>query len=117
MVIEACIKEPVPCVLFALTLCEENIDNFELVCQIVYESSDRFNAAQLFSVARYLESKKHPERAFKVGLRALKKLDIGALDCQHPAVCDIFWVSTLACTLGMDAVSYTHLTLPTIYSV
>ena len=102
MVIEACIKEPVPCVLFALTLCEENIDNFELVCQIVYESSDRFNAAQLFSVARYLESKKHPERAFKVGLRALKKLDIGALDCQHPAVCDIFWVSTLACTLGMD---------------
>ena len=102
MVIEACIMDPVPCVLFALTLCEENLENFELVCQIVYDSSDRFNAAQLFSVARYLESKKHPGRAFKVGLRALKKLDIGALDCQHPAVCDIFWVSTLACSLGID---------------
>ncbi|XP_066920713.1 zinc finger SWIM domain-containing protein 4-like isoform X2 [Clytia hemisphaerica] len=102
MVIEACIKDPIPCVLFALTLCEENLENFELVCQIINESSDRFNAAQLFSVARYLESKKHPDRAFKVGLRALKKLDIGALDCQHPAVCDIFWISTLACSLGID---------------
>ena len=102
MVIEACIKDPVPCVLFALTLCEQNAENFELVVQIVYESSDRFNAAQLFSVARYLESKKHPDRAFRVGLRALKKLDIGALDCQHPAVCDIFWVTTLASSLGMD---------------
>lgn len=102
MVIEACIKDPVPCVLFALTLCEENYENFELVCQIITESSDRFNAAQLFSVARYLESKKHLSRAFKVGLRALKKLDIGAMECQHPAICDILWVSTLACTLGMD---------------
>jgi len=102
MVIEACIKDPIPCVLFALTLCEENAENFELICQIVYESSDRFNAAQLFSVARYLESKKHLSRAFKVGVRALKKLDIGALDCQHPAVCDIFWISTLACTLGIN---------------
>ena len=102
MVIEACIKDPIPCVLFALTLCEENLENFELICQIVYESSDRFNAAQLFSVARYLESKKHLPRAFKVGVRALKKLDIGALDCQHPAVCDIFWISTLACSLGIN---------------
>lgn len=102
MVIEACIKDPVPCVLFALTLCEENYENFELVCQIISESSDRFNAAQLFSVARYLESKKHLSRAFKVGLRALKKLDIGAMECQHPAICDILWVSTLACTLGID---------------
>ena len=35
MVIEACIKDPVPCILFALTLCEDNIDNFQLACQIV----------------------------------------------------------------------------------
>lgn len=102
MVIEACIKEPVPCVLFALTLCEDNIENFELVCQIISDSSERFNAAQLFSVGRYLENKKHHSRAFKVGIRALKKLDIGTMDSQHPAVCDVFWICTLACTLGIN---------------
>ena len=102
MVIEACIKDPVPCVLFSLTLCEGHKDNFELVCQIVSESSDRFNTAQLFSVARYLESKKHLHRAFKIGVQALKKLDIGALDCQHPAICDVLWISTLSGSLGID---------------
>ncbi|XP_057297984.1 zinc finger SWIM domain-containing protein 6-like [Hydractinia symbiolongicarpus] len=102
MVIEACIKDPVPCVLFALTLCEDHCENFELVCQITSESSERFNTAQLFSVARYLESKKHLQRAFKIGIQALKKLDIGAMDCQHPAICDVLWISTLASNLGMD---------------
>ncbi|XP_002153837.3 zinc finger SWIM domain-containing protein 6 [Hydra vulgaris] len=102
MVIEACIKDPVPCTLFALTLCENETESLELVCQIVYESSPRFNTAQLFSVARYLESKKHHQKAFKIAIQALKKLDIGPLENQHPAICDVLWLGSLACTLGMD---------------
>ena len=102
MVIEACIKDPVPCTLFALTLCENDCESLELVCQIVYESSQRFNTAQLFSVARYLESKKYLEKAFKIAIQALKKLDIGPLENQHPAICDVLWLGSLACTLGMD---------------
>lgn len=107
MVIEACIKDPVPCILFALTLCEEHKDNFQLACQIVGESNDRFNTAQLFSIARYLDSKKHQERAFKIGISALKKLDIGPNDCQHPAVCDVLWMCTLATKMGMDQLTQT----------
>jgi len=102
MVIEACIRDPVPCILFALTLSEDQLESFELVCQICYESGERFNAAQLFSVARYLESKNHQQRAFKIGVQALKKLDLGALDSQHPAICDVLWFSTLTSNLGID---------------
>lgn len=107
MVIEACIKDPVPCILFALTLCEDNVDNFQLACQIVNESNDRFNTAQLFSIARYLETKKHQEKAFKIGINALKKLDVGPADSQHPAVCDVLWICTLASKMGMDQLTQT----------
>jgi len=102
MVIEASIRDPASCVMFALTLCEEHLENFDLICHIISQSSNRLTPAQLFSIGRYLESKQFTKRAFKVGMLALKQLDIGVMDDKHPAVCDILWVSNLATNLGID---------------
>ena len=102
MLIEACIRDPVPTILFSMTLCEDHPQSFELIFQICYESQEKFNPAQLFSVARYLENKKHAKKAYKLAVQALKRIDLGVLDTQHPAVCDILWMSLLASNLGMD---------------
>ena len=102
MLIEGAIRDPASCALFSLTLCENDTESFDLACQIVNESVSRLNTTQLFAIARYLESKGYQQRALKVAMLAIKQIDIGPEQESHPAVCDIFWACTLACSLGKD---------------
>lgn len=102
IVIESAIRDPSSCALFALTLCEGDAESFDLACQIVNESASRLGTGQLFSIARYLDSKGHTRKALKAATLAIKQLDIGLEQETHPAISDVFWVCALASSLGRD---------------
>ena len=102
IVIESAIRDPSSCALYALTLCEGEPEPFELACQIVNESANRLGTVHLFSIARYLDSKGHSQKAFKAAMLAIKQLDINVEQETHPAVSDVFWACQLACSLGRD---------------
>ena len=105
IVIESAIRNPSSCALFALTMCESEPEAFDLACQIVSESASRLSTTELFSIARYLESKNHLRKGLKVAAIAMKQLDIGLDQEAHPAVSDVFWACALACSLGKDEVT------------
>eukprot|EP00794_Sanderia_malayensis_P007764 gene7764-8610_t len=102
VVIESAIHNPQSCALLALTHCECEPEAFDLACQIVNESASRLGTTQLFSIARYLESKGYLRKSLKVATLAMKQLDIGLEHETHPAVGEVFWACALASSLGKD---------------
>ena len=73
------LQDPSNCALNALTLCESDPVSFEAAYQIVLEAAARvMTYSQLFTVARYMEHKGYPQRAFKLALQAMETVQLAA---------------------------------------
>ncbi|CAG7632288.1 unnamed protein product [Allacma fusca] len=89
-------KDPPGCALAALTLCETEPIAFETAYQIVIDASSTcMTFQQLFGIARYMETRGYPLRAFKLALLALENIRINYNQDSHPAVQEIHWCTSL----------------------
>lgn len=96
-------KDPQNCALCALTLCEKDPISFETAYQIVIDAAAHImNSSQLFTIARYMEHRGYPHRAYKLTLLAMKNLHLAYNQDTHPAINDIHWACALSHSLGKN---------------
>ena len=57
-------------------------------------------SSQLFTVARYMEHRGYPHRAFKLALLALRGIRLAYNQDAHPVIADVLWASMLSQSLG-----------------
>ncbi|GAB1609147.1 finger SWIM domain-containing 5-like [Argonauta hians] len=94
-------KDPPGCALCALTLCEKDPIAFETAYQIVIEAPTHvMNYTQLFTIARYMDHRGYPHRAYKLALLAMKNIHLAYNQDTHPAINDIYWACSLSHSLG-----------------
>lgn len=97
-------KDPPNCALPSLHLCENKPFDFESAYQIVLRagSSGIMNSNQLFHVAKYMESRGSPPRAYKLALLAIKSVTLSYNADNHQSISDIHWAFNLAMGLGKN---------------
>ncbi|XP_029441670.1 zinc finger SWIM domain-containing protein 4-like [Rhinatrema bivittatum] len=101
--LQCAMKDPQNCALPALTLCEKNHAAFEAAYQIVLDSAGAgMGHSHLFTVARYMEHRGLPLRAYKLATLALSRLSIAFNQDTHPAVNDVLWACSLGHSLGKN---------------
>ncbi|XP_037674068.1 LOW QUALITY PROTEIN: zinc finger SWIM domain-containing protein 4 [Choloepus didactylus] len=106
LALQCAMKDPQNCVLPALTLCEKNQAAFEAAYQIVLDAAaGGLGHAHLFTVARYMEHRGLPLRAYKLATLALAQLSIAFNQDSHPAVNDVLWACSLSHSLGRHELS------------
>lgn len=94
-------KDPPNCTLNALNLCENNANAFEIAYQIVIDAADHMlTSNHLFQIARYMEQRGYPMRAYKLSMLAMKNVHLAYNQDTHPAINDIHWACGLAHSLG-----------------
>lgn len=94
-------KDPQNCALCALTLCEKDAVAFETAYQIVVDAAAHImNSSHLFNIAKYMEIRGYPNRAYKLSLLAMKNLHLAYNQDTHPAISDIHWACALSHSLG-----------------
>ncbi len=70
-------EDPANCSLNALTLCENEPIAFETAYQIVIDAAENImTSSQLFTIARYMEHRGYPHRAYKLALLAMKNVHL-----------------------------------------
>ncbi|UYV76455.1 ZSWIM6 [Cordylochernes scorpioides] len=104
LALQCATKDPPNCALNALTLCESEPFAFEAAYQIVVEAagSGAMTSLQLFTVARYMEHRGYPHRAYKLAVLALQGVALAYNQDNHPAINDIHWACALAHSLGRN---------------
>ncbi|XP_069127958.1 zinc finger SWIM domain-containing protein 5-like [Argopecten irradians] len=103
LALQCATKDPQNCALCALTLCEKDPVAFETAYQIVIEAASHImNSSQLFTIARYMEHRGYPNRAYKLALLAMKNLHLAYNQDTHPAINDIHWACALSHSLGKN---------------
>ncbi|KAL3868641.1 hypothetical protein ACJMK2_041424 [Sinanodonta woodiana] len=96
-------KDPQNCALCALTLCEKDHNAFDRAYEIVVDAASHvMNSSQLFTIARYMEHRGYPPRAYKLALLAMKNLHLAYNQDTHPAINDIHWACALSHSLGRN---------------
>ncbi|XP_029773663.1 zinc finger SWIM domain-containing protein 4 [Suricata suricatta] len=106
LALQCAMKDPQNCSLPALTLCEKNHAAFEAAYQIVLDAAaGGLGHAHLFTVARYMEHRGLPLRAYKLATLALAQLSIAFNQDSHPAVNDVLWACSLSHSLGRHELS------------
>ncbi|KFV10195.1 Zinc finger SWIM domain-containing protein 5, partial [Pterocles gutturalis] len=91
------------CALSALTLCEKDHIAFETAYQIVIDAaSTGMTYTQLFTIARYMEHRGYPLRAFKLASLAMTHLNLAYNQDTHPAINDVLWACALSHSLGKN---------------
>ncbi|XP_066203676.1 zinc finger SWIM domain-containing protein 4 isoform X1 [Saccopteryx leptura] len=106
LALQCAMKDPQNCALPALTLCEKNHVAFEAAYQIVLDAAaGGLGHAHLFTVARYMEHRGLPLRAYKLATLALAQLSIAFNQDSHPAVNDVLWACSLSHSLGRHELS------------
>ncbi|XP_053438492.1 zinc finger SWIM domain-containing protein 4 isoform X2 [Nycticebus coucang] len=106
LALQCAMKDPQNCALPALTLCEKNHAAFEAAYQIVLDAAaGGLGHAHLFTVARYMEHRGMPLRAYKLATLALAQLSIAFNQDSHPAVNDVLWACSLSHSLGRHELS------------
>ena len=94
-------KDPPNCALHALTLCEKDPHAFEAAYQIIIDAASHImTSTLLFGIARYMEHRGYPHRAYKLALLAMKNLHLAYNQDTHPAINDIHWACALSHSLG-----------------
>ncbi|XP_068083450.1 zinc finger SWIM domain-containing protein 5 [Anabrus simplex] len=94
-------KDPPNCALNALTLCENEALAFETAYQIVIDAASHImTSSQLFTIARYMEHRGYPTRAYKLAMLAMKNVHLAYNQDTHPAINDIHWACALSHSLG-----------------
>ena len=70
-------QDPPNCALNALNLCESDPISFETAYQIVIDAASHImTSVQLFTIARYMEHRGYPHRAYKLALLAMKNVHL-----------------------------------------
>ncbi|CAH1776046.1 unnamed protein product [Owenia fusiformis] len=101
LAIQCARQDPPNCALCALNLCEKDPLAFEAAYQIVVDASSHVMAStQLFNIARYMEHRGYPHRAYKLAILAMKNLQLAYNQDTHPAINDIHWACALSHSLG-----------------
>ena len=99
-------EDPSNCSLNALTLCENEPIAFETAYQIVIDAAETvMTSSQLFTIARYMEHRGYPHRAYKLALLAMKNVHVAYNQDAHPAINDIHWACALSHSLGKTELS------------
>nr|NP_001129959.1 zinc finger SWIM domain-containing protein 6 [Danio rerio] len=101
LALQCAMKDPQNCALSALTLCEKDHMAFETAYQIVLDAAATgMSYTQLFIIARYMEHRGYPLRAYKLATLALAHLNLSYNQDTHPAINDVLWACALAHSLG-----------------
>uniref|UniRef100_A0A673H436 Zinc finger SWIM domain-containing protein 5-like n=1 Tax=Sinocyclocheilus rhinocerous TaxID=307959 RepID=A0A673H436_9TELE len=103
LALQCAMKDPQNCALSALTLCEKDHIAFETAYQIVIDAaSTGMTYSQLFTIARYMEHRGYPLRAFKLASLAMTHLNLAYNQDTHPAINDVLWACALSHSLGKN---------------
>ncbi|KAK6617257.1 hypothetical protein RUM44_005588 [Polyplax serrata] len=101
LALQCATKDPPNCALNALTLCENDKIAFETAYQIVIDAASLImTSSQLFTIARYMEHRGYPVRAYKLATLAMKNVHLAYNQDTHPAINDIHWACALSHSLG-----------------
>lgn len=95
-------RDPQRCSLSTLTLCEKNPVAFEAAYHLVVESAALIPPTQLFAIARYMDYRGYPQRAFKLATLAMKHFTLAYNQDSHPSIGDIHWACALSQALGYN---------------
>lgn len=80
----SCPQDPPNCALNALTLCEGEALAFETAYQIVTDAASHImTSSQLFTIARYMEHRGYPARAYKLAILAMKNVHLAYNQVKH----------------------------------
>jgi len=107
LALQCTMKDPQNCALAALTLCEKDHVAFETAYQIVLDAAAATAATgmsytQLFTIARYMEHRGYPMRAYKLATLAVTHLNLSYNQDTHPAINDVLWACALSHSLGKN---------------
>ncbi|XP_075216583.1 zinc finger SWIM domain-containing protein 5-like [Lycorma delicatula] len=106
LALQCATKDPPNCALNALTLCENEALAFETAYQIVIDAASHImTSSQLFTIARYMEHRGYPTRAYKLAMLAMKNVHLAYNQDTHPAINDIHWACALSHSLGKSELS------------
>ncbi|XP_028319113.1 zinc finger SWIM domain-containing protein 6-like [Gouania willdenowi] len=101
LALQCAMKDPQNCALSALTLCEKDHVAFETAYQIVLDAAaTNMSYTQLFTIARYMEHRGFPVRAYKLATLAMTHLNLSYNQDTHPAINDVLWACALSQSLG-----------------
>lgn len=101
LALQCATKDPPNCALHALTLCESEPIAFETAYQIVIDAASHImTSSQLFTIARYMEHRGYPLRAYKLAMLAMNNIYLAYNQEAHPAISDIHWACALSHSLG-----------------
>ncbi|XP_073200132.1 zinc finger SWIM domain-containing protein 6 isoform X2 [Lepidochelys kempii] len=103
LALQCAMKDPQNCALSALTLCEKDHIAFETAYQIVLDAATKgMSYTQLFTIARYMEHRGYPMRAYKLATLAMNHLNLSYNQDTHPAINDVLWACALSHSLGKN---------------
>ncbi|XP_032217495.1 zinc finger SWIM domain-containing protein 5 isoform X2 [Mustela erminea] len=103
LALQCAMKDPQSCALSALTLCEKDHIAFEAAYQIAIDAATGgMTHSQLFTIARYMELRGYPLRAFKLASLAMSHLNLAYNQDTHPAINDVLWACALSHSLGKN---------------
>ncbi|KAJ7406257.1 Zinc finger SWIM domain-containing protein 6 [Pitangus sulphuratus] len=103
LALQCAMKDPQNCALSALTLCEKDHIAFETAYQIVLDAATTsMSYSQLFTIARYMEHRGYPMRAYKLATLAMTHLNVSYNQDTHPAINDVLWACVLSHSLGKN---------------
>uniref|UniRef100_A0A8I3W6Z1 Zinc finger SWIM-type containing 6 n=1 Tax=Callithrix jacchus TaxID=9483 RepID=A0A8I3W6Z1_CALJA len=103
LALQCAMKDPQNCALSALTLCEKDHIAFETAYQIVLDAATTgMSYTQLFTIARYMEHRGYPMRAYKLATLAMTHLNLSYNQDTHPAINDVLWACALSHSLGKN---------------
>lgn len=103
LALQCAMKDPANCALSALTLCEKEHVAFETAYQIAVDAAaTAMTHAQLFTIARYMEHRGYPLRAFKLASLAMAHVSLAYNQDTHPAINDVLWACALSHSLGKN---------------
>lgn len=106
LALQCATKDPPNCALNALTLCENEPMAFETAYHIVIDAANHImTSSQLFTIARYMEHRGFPVRAYNLAILAMKNVHLAYNQDTHPAINDIHWACALSHTLGKAELS------------
>jgi hypothetical protein len=98
-------KDPQSCALSAITLCENEPKTFETAYRIIVECAGSISPTHLFAIARYMDHKNHPIKAFRLAALAIKHSSV-ANNESGPSVGDVHWSCGLAHALGKTELAH-----------
>ena len=105
LVFQCISKDPQSCALSALTLCENEPKTFETAYRIIVECAGSISPIHLFAIARYMDHKNHPVKAFRLAALAIKHSSV-ANNESGPSVGDVHWSCGLAHALGKTELAH-----------